>query len=202
MGVEDDRPSDGVGRRRLLGGLAVGAAGGLLAACSSGADRSTRADSAAVGDASAPTGDPGAGDGSACALTPELTAGPYHLDGPAVRRDITEGRPGAPLALTIKVTDATCRPVTNAAVDVWHCDAGGEYSGFNGNSLDATNQQGTNDKRFLRGIQLTDGTGAVTFETIYPGWYEGRAIHVHLRTVVGGSEEDTTYDGGHVSHTG
>lgn len=145
---------------------------------------------------------PGTSAPATCALTPELTAGPYYIDAPALRRDITEGRPGVPLTVQLRVLDvASCQPVAGAAVDLWHCDANGEYSGFNGNSLAATNAGGTNTKRYLRGVQVTDDNGAVTFTTIFPGWYEGRTVHIHLKVIAGGTA-DATYHGGHVAHTG
>src|SRR5207302_55461 len=73
----------------------------------------------------------GSAGGAACVLMPETTEGPYYLDLKNVRSDVTEGRPGAPLALTITTVDATaCTPIKDAAVDIWHCDAAGEYSGF------------------------------------------------------------------------
>lgn len=135
-------------------------------------------------------------------LTPELTAGPYHLHGHLARRDITEGRPGTPLELRARVLALpSCAPLEGAAVDIWHCDAGGEYSGFNGNSLEATRANGTNDARFLRGVQLTDRDGVAAFTTIFPGWYEGRTVHVHLMVLDGGTIA-ATYTGGHVAHVG
>lgn len=135
-------------------------------------------------------------------LTPELTAGPYHLDGHLARADITEDREGTPLEFTVRVLALPeCEPLEGAAVDIWHCDAGGEYSGFNGNSLEATQAGGTNTKRFLRGVQLTDAEGRATFKTIFPGWYEGRTVHIHLKVLDGGTLTDT-YTGGHVAHVG
>lgn len=114
-----------------------------------------------------------------CVLTPELTEGPYHLDDHRVRRDITEGRRGVPLTLRLTALDVrTCKPIRGAAIDVWHCDAGGVYSG--------TSVQGTESARFLRGIQRTDRNGLAVFKTIYPGWYPGRAVHVHVKAYVGG----------------
>lgn len=116
-----------------------------------------------------------------CVLTPELTEGPFYLDLALVRRDIREDRPGTPLELTATVADAdSCEPIEAAAVDVWHCDATGEYSGVEGGS-------GT----FLRGIQMTDAAGAAEFRTIYPGWYPGRAVHIHLKVHLQGREAHT-----------
>jgi len=112
-----------------------------------------------------------------CVLTPEQTEGPYFLEGGRVRRNITEGRPGVPLTLRLTVLDvSTCRPIRNAAVDIWHCDAGGVYSGVQGNS-----------GRFLRGIQRTNARGVAVFQTIYPGWYPGRTVHIHVMVALGGN---------------
>ena len=190
----------GLSRRQLLLGAAATA---TLAACASKSPTAAPGE----GDASKPTDSvapeaPTSTRPAGCTLSPEVTAGPYHLDGPAVRGDITEGRPGTPLELRVEVLAVgTCQPLADAAVDVWHCDAGGEYSGFNGNSLAATSAGGTNDKRFLRGVQLTDADGVAGFTTIFPGWYEGRAVHIHLEVHEGGTA-GATYQGGHVAHTG
>jgi protocatechuate 3,4-dioxygenase beta subunit len=112
-----------------------------------------------------------------CVLAPELTEGPYYLPNERVRRDITEGKPGAPLRLRLTVVDASsCKAIKGAAVDIWHADAGGVYSGVAGNT-------GT----FLRGVQKTDGSGLAVFDTIYPGWYQGRAVHIHVKVHLGGN---------------
>ena len=115
-----------------------------------------------------------------CVLAPEQTEGPYYLDDAKIRRNITEGKGGVPLSLRLSVVDASsCKPIKGAAVDVWHCDAGGVYSG--------TSVQGTEDDRFLRGIQRTDAKGVALFRTIYPGWYRGRTVHIHVLTHLGGN---------------
>jgi protocatechuate 3,4-dioxygenase beta subunit len=109
-----------------------------------------------------------------CVLMPELTEGPYYLDLDLVRRDITEGRPGVPFELAVAVVDAdSCEPVEGAAVDVWHCDAEGAYSGVEGDA-----------RTFLRGVQMTAADGVASFRTIFPGWYTGRAVHVHLKVAL------------------
>jgi protocatechuate 3,4-dioxygenase beta subunit len=114
-----------------------------------------------------------------CVLTPELTEGPYYIDGEKLRRNITEGRPGAPLTLRLAVVDAsTCRPIKGAAVDIWHADAGGVYSGFGA---------GSGNRTFMRGIQKTDANGIATFQTVYPGWYQGRTVHIHVKVHIGGN---------------
>jgi protocatechuate 3,4-dioxygenase beta subunit len=128
-----------------------------------------------------------AGDGPAgvasgvvkCVLTPEQTEGPFYIENEKVRRNITDGRRGTPLTLRATVVDAsTCRPIKGAAVDIWHCDAGGVYSGFG---------QGASSRTFLRGMQRTNASGLALLKTIYPGWYQGRTVHIHVKVHVGGN---------------
>jgi protocatechuate 3,4-dioxygenase beta subunit len=108
-----------------------------------------------------------------CILTPEQTEGPYYIAGEKLRRNITEGRPGTPLVLRTFVVDAsTCRPIRNAAVDIWHADASGVYSGFG---------DGASSRTFMRGIQRTNAKGLAQFRTVYPGWYPGRTVHIHVK---------------------
>jgi protocatechuate 3,4-dioxygenase beta subunit len=138
-----------------------------------------------------------------CVLSPEQTQGPYYVPREKVRSNITEHKPGTRLEMRITVVDAaTCKPIKDAAVDIWHCDAGGIYSGFIAASTGAAPGGGpgggsgpTDKQTFLRGIQLTDSHGRVQFETIYPGWYRGRTVHIHVMVHLG-----TTV--GHVVHTG
>jgi protocatechuate 3,4-dioxygenase beta subunit len=114
-----------------------------------------------------------------CVLTPELTEGPYYIDGEKVRRNITEGKAGTPLTLKTTVLNAsTCKLIRNAAVDIWHADALGVYSGFGA---------GASNRTALRGVQKTNAVGVATFQTIYPGWYPGRAVHIHAKVHVGGN---------------
>jgi protocatechuate 3,4-dioxygenase beta subunit len=114
----------------------------------------------------------------ACVLAPEATEGPFYVDDARVRRNITEGRPGTPLILRLKVVDASsCRAIRGASVDVWHCDASGAYSGTGSEA----------DERFLRGVQSTDAKGVAVFRTIYPGWYPGRTVHVHVMVHIAGN---------------
>ncbi len=114
-----------------------------------------------------------------CVLAPEQTEGPYYIANEKLRRNITEGRPGTPLTLRLRVVDAsTCKPIKNAVVDIWHCDALGAYSGFGA---------GSGNRTFMRGIQRTDANGFVTFQTVYPGWYRGRTVHIHVKVHVRGN---------------
>ncbi|MCX5192555.1 intradiol ring-cleavage dioxygenase [Streptomyces sp. NBC_00249] len=115
----------------------------------------------------------------ACVLTAEAGEGPYYLDLDKVRSDITEGREGVPLRLdlTLVRVSAGCRPLADAAVDVWHADAAGDYS--------------TGGATFLRGTQVTDTAGRCVFRTVVPGWYAGLAPHIHFK-VRPGSGAGTT----------
>lgn len=118
-----------------------------------------------------------------CVVRPELTIGPYFVDGQLNRSDIRSDPSdnsiveGLPLTLDINVASVgnnSCAPMEGAQVDIWHCDAQGHYSGVSDPGSDTSGQQ------FLRGYQLTDASGAVQFQTIYPGWYSGGAVHVHF----------------------
>jgi protocatechuate 3,4-dioxygenase beta subunit len=196
-----------------------------------------------------------------CVLYSEQEEGPYYVNREILRGDITEGKIGVPLRLRVTILDVkTCRPISNAALDIWHCDAGGVYSGYTafnpggpgfgggpggrppgpppgsengGSPPDGPGPQGsmggpgggprkphpTDDKVFLRGVQLSDAQGIVEFTTIYPGHYMGRVNHIHMKVHVGGSANSAAassesnaasnasaalpeYSGGHVAHTG
>jgi protocatechuate 3,4-dioxygenase beta subunit len=181
------RPSNGIQvpiRRREMVALSAGALASVaFYAC--GADEDEAAKSAGEGATTTPD----------CVLTPGQEEGPFYIDLARVRRDIAEDRAGVPLALSLTVVDSdTCEPIRDAAVDIWHCDALGVYSG--------ESSEGSEGEAYLRGIQLTDGNGLAEFATIYPGQYPGRTTHIHLKVHIGGQQSDGTYSGGHVSHTG
>jgi len=147
-----------------------------------------------------------------CTLMPEQEEGPYYIDGALLRGDIREEKAGVPLKLRIALVDAKrCAPLEKAALDIWHCDATGVYSGFTSSGGGPPGGRGrggpprarvTDETRFLRGVQLTDKQGIAEFQTLYPGWYAGRTIHIHLKVRVGGSAVGQRYSDGHVSHTG
>jgi protocatechuate 3,4-dioxygenase beta subunit len=119
----------------------------------------------------------------ACFLTPQSIEGPYYLDPRLVRSQIAEGRIGVPLRVNLRVVDgATCEPSAAARVDLWHADALGIYSGYEGQG--DRQDISTVGQKFLRGTQFTDNKGAVSFETIYPGWYTGRATHMHFKVLL------------------
>jgi len=163
----DDIPVGRVlSRREALAFL--GATGALLfLGCSSSAD------------ATAPASDSGS-----CLVRPELTEGPYYVDEELNRSDIRSDpasgslQDGALLALTFNVSSAStnaCSPLANAVVDVWHCNALGVYSDVSDPSFNTSGQ------KFLRGYQVTGSDGVARFTTIYPGWYQGRAVHIHFK---------------------
>jgi len=119
-----------------------------------------------------------------CVARPEQTEGPYFVDEKLNRSDIrfdpSDGsvKQGVPLRLVFQVSqvnDRSCTPLSNAIVDVWHCDAEGIYSDVNDRSFN------TVGKKFLRGYQVTNAIGTAEFVTIYPGWYPGRAVHIHFK---------------------
>ncbi|MFC6646081.1 intradiol ring-cleavage dioxygenase [Granulicella cerasi] len=190
-----------------------------------------------------------------CKLTPEQEVGPYYVADEMLRADIREGKPGIPLTLKLAVLDArSCKPLPHAAIDLWHCDALGIYSGYtannpmgggpggpppmDGNFHPPTDKDGnplpppdfdkdgehhgpppfgangqppapnpTDKYTFLRGVQITDRAGAVSFQTIFPGFYMGRTNHIHFKVRLGGHDTKRenvgrTYAAGHTAHVG
>jgi protocatechuate 3,4-dioxygenase beta subunit len=130
---------------------------------------------------------------TSCVLTPSKTEGPYFVDEKLNRSDIRSDpadgsiQPGAPVSLTMVVVraDGDCAPVQGAAVDIWHANAAGRYSDVS--------SEGTAGRRYLRGLQISDASGQARFTTIYPGWYQGRAVHIHFKVrLFDGSRE--TYE--------
>ncbi|MGX1544448.1 intradiol ring-cleavage dioxygenase [Streptomyces adustus] len=179
-----------IGRRTVL--MATGVTAATLAVGAAVASESPTAEAA-------PDLAPAAA-AAVCTLTKEMTEGPYYLDGQYVRADVTEGKAGAPLKLALTVVDDdTCAPLSNALVEIWHCDALGEYSGFVGNNGHSEADDGT----FLRGGVLTDSSGLAGITTIYPGWYRGRCVHIHVKVHTGVTlTSDGSFTGGQELHTG
>ncbi len=119
-----------------------------------------------------------------CGVTPTETVGPYPSLSDLFRSDIREGKAGTLLTLAITVVNANaaCAAVSGAQVEIWQCDAVGNYSSYG-------SQAG---QTYLRGIQTTDAAGQVTFTTVYPGWYQGRATHIHAEVTIGGVSRKVT----------
>lgn len=160
-------------RRQVLGRLASAAATVVVTQTLAGC---TSDGIAAVTD---PTTEIPGGGSSTCVLTADLTEGPYFVDEKLNRSDIradpATGAISAGQLLTLtfnvsRVASSSCTPLTGAYLDVWHCDAAGVYSDVSGNS-----------RRFLRGYQITNAAGVAQFTTVYPGWYSGRAVHIHFK---------------------
>ncbi len=188
--VQPGARSPGLTRRQALGALSLLG----LASCSGGGDSGDSSTTTATGSSTGSTGTTSSAGSTgsttaSCVLIPEETVGPYplfsNIASAAVyqRQDITEGKTGVPLRLTLRVVNVNdgCKAITNAMVYVWHCDKDGVYSGYS--------QPGANaiGETFCRGVQATDENGEVTFFTIYPGWYTGRITHIHFRVYLGSS---------------
>ena len=132
-----------------------------------------------------------------CVLSSPISEGPYYIKSP-FRRDIRESRKGKHLRLKFKVVDyPSCEPIENAIVEIWHCDAEGNYSGYIediGHNIWETAKQlefgkkqhidASNDSTYLRGYQKTDSDGNAEFTTIIPGWYDPRVPHIHFKVIV------------------
>jgi len=187
-------------RRELLG--LMGAAGAAFVAACGGDSKSSSPTATAEQTASstataASTASSAAGtvtpSSLACIVTPEQTEGPFFVDEQLNRSDITTDpssgaiSAGVPPTMNIsafRVQDGACTPLAGATIDAWHCDAEGVYSDVAANN--------TVGQKFLRGSQTTDDNGVVTFATIYPGWYQGRAPHIHFKL--------RTFDGASTTH--
>jgi len=165
-----------INRREAMGAIGAAAGAALAFGCSNAAtspSTTTTTDTTTTGSTNA-----------ACAVTPTETIGPYPSVTDIFRSDIRETKTGTVLTLTIKVVNvnAGCAAVSGANVEIWQCDASGNYSEY-GTQTSQT---------YLRGIQTTNANGEVTFTTIYPGWYQGRATHIHVEVTIGGVSRKVT----------
>lgn len=149
----------------------------FIDACS----KSGSVDETASGTTNGVPGTGASGSATGCNVAPTETEGPFPTKSPSsyVRSDITNGRTG--YALTIKLTignsNSNCAAIAGAIVDIWHCDREGNYSEYGGSGMQSTDYQSLH---FLRGRQTTDSSGVVNFTSIFPGWYSGRATHIHV----------------------
>lgn len=132
------------------------------------------------------------GIGATCPVYKSSTGGPCHATSEILtRKDVSEGYAGLPMRLELLVVDANCKPVPGATVEIWHCDTLGVYSGdVDGNNDDFCTGGDAEAAAALwyRGIQTAGDDGRVTFDTNFPGWYSGRATHIHFKVTVNGTE--------------
>ena len=183
----DEAPNEfRLGRRSALLGLAGGTVASVASLMTPAAAQPTIRDAAEIGKTlkNIP---------NMCRVTSATIEGPYYIDQRIIRSDIREDQPGLPLELELQVVNASggCRPISGALVSIWHCNADGEYSGYLFNdpnqmpdpsAADSTGHVPQQDsERWLRGAQVADADGKVTFKTIVPGWYTPRAAHIHVR---------------------
>ncbi len=186
-------------RRQILGGFGLTLAAvplSQLLACG-GQDLGTGGTSWATGGTAAMTG---AGSypnpftsnpGTACTLTCEQIQGPCY-GATLVRKDISEGHAGLPVRLAFRVLDESCTPIPGATVDIWHAGPAGIYSGDDQHPFCNPDDPESRAARWFRGVQTTDADGRVEFDTCFPGWYSGRAIHIHFTIKVAGNESVTS----------
>lgn len=165
MTEQSSRPAQATSRRREPSMVTTKSTLAL------GAPRLHLPASAGAQDAASPVRD-------VCVLTPEMTEGPYSVPFDLVRADITEGRPGLPLRLQVVDLPDGCAPLIGAAVDIWHCDAQGYYSGVSGSPGGGANPEAGG--AFPRGIQPTTD-GVAESMIIYPGWYVGGTVHIQRK---------------------
>lgn len=169
-----------IGRREALALLGATSAA-LTLGCGGDSPTSPTATTTTTTTTTGITGTPA---GAACAVTPTETIGPYPSLVDLFRSDIRESKSGTRLDLTITVVNTanSCSPLDGVNVEIWQCDASGNYSQYGSQS----------GQTYLRGIQTTNANGQVTFTTVYPGWYQGRATHIHVEVTRGGSSLKVT----------
>lgn len=229
----DHHEGQRVSRRAIFAGISSVGLGSLLAACSGDepATVTTSTGATVTPEATTSADLTSLFDGAnTCTLSPAVTQGPYYFDADKIRSDIREDRQGKQLVVAVKLMDSeACKPLANAVVEIWHCDAAGLYSGAEalsqggggvpggappsggpggpppggappsggpggpgGADPDAQDLTPADDKRYLRGAQVTNADGIVQFTTIWPGWYRGRTVHIHAMVHVGDKRVLTT----------
>jgi protocatechuate 3,4-dioxygenase beta subunit len=170
-------------RERREAILLLSAAGAAFALGCGGSSPTSPTSTASTGTTTTASGGTGTTNAT-CSVSPSETAGPFPSLQDLIRSDIREDREGTPLQLTIAVVNvaAGCTPLANVAVEIWQCDVAGGYSQYGSQAA----------RTYLRGIQTTNSAGEVVFTTIYPGWYQGRATHIHVEVARAGQSLKVT----------
>ena len=172
----------GIGRREAL--ALMGATGAALAVGCGGESPTSPTPTTTATTATTATTGTGGGTAAGCVVTPSETIGPYPSLIDLFRSDIREGKGGTrlDLAITVVNTAGSCAALAGVNVEIWQCDATGNYSQYGSERA----------QTYLRGIQTTDGNGQVRFTTVYPGWYQGRATHIHVEVTRNGQSLKVT----------
>ncbi|WP_367772791.1 intradiol ring-cleavage dioxygenase [Flavobacterium sp. WC2421] len=166
-------------RKQFLKGLGFAGLGALtipvIKACSSNNTNASTSDTTQATDTSGSTST------SSCSVTSSETAGPFPTKSPSslVATNIVSDRTGIgfTINITINNTNASCAALAGAIVDIWHCDKDGYYSEYGGTGMQSADFTSVH---FLRGRQTTNANGKVSFTSVFPGWYSGRATHIHV----------------------
>ncbi len=200
-GSENNTLPRHVTRRKILGGIALSlmaAPLGLVIGCGpeeeeggNGAVGWTTGGTAAMTAASKYPDPFASGPGTMCKLTCEQILGPCYA-ATLERKDISEGQDGLPVRLAFLVLDESCKPIKDAEVDIWHSGPTGLYSGDDAHPFCNHDEPAAVAARWFRGVQTTDEKGRVDFDTCLPGWYPGRAVHVHFTVRIDGKEHVTS----------
>jgi protocatechuate 3,4-dioxygenase beta subunit len=173
----------------------AGGAGGTTTATTATSTATGSAGAWATGGTKVMTGtyaDPfTAGTGTTCELYCQSTLGPCYAK-TEERKDISEGHDGLPVRLAFLVVDDACKPIAGASVDIWHCGPEGLYSGDDASDFCTSGDATAKAARWFRGVQTTDADGRVDFDTCFPGWYSGRAIHIHFIIRIGDTASVTS----------
>lgn len=179
------------------GGGGTTGSGGEGGAADAGADAATKGDATGSAGAWATGGtaamvdaasypDPFTSAATGCVLALAATEGPCTEAADQVRKDISEGYAGLPMRLALQVVDASCNPIAGATVKVWHTQRTGSYSGDTPNNGMCLELAADSAKHYFRGVQTTDASGRVDFDSCFPGWYRSRVVHVHFTVTAGG----------------
>jgi protocatechuate 3,4-dioxygenase beta subunit len=123
---------------------------------------------------------------AACLVFGAKTEGPCTEAADQVRKDISEGYTGIPMRLALRLSASDCKPIAGAKVKIWHTQIAGSYSGNTPNNGMCLKDQADAKKHYFRGVQTSDSTGVVAFDSCFPGWYPGRTIHIHVTVTLNG----------------